>query len=130
MTSMRNGLSSAGTVVSNISSAEDDYMASFADIVRTHVFDQYPQVKDIEANAQFMNLVSKTSILEKIKKIHEQQSKHSFAKIEGFSTNETFEKAIKPDIERISYNIASEFKQTLGLAQSNSFKFTAKLQQL
>jgi acyl-CoA hydrolase len=48
---MRNGLSSAGTVVSNISCADDDYMASFADIVRTHVFDQYPHVNDIEANA-------------------------------------------------------------------------------
>ncbi len=111
-------------------SAEEDYMANFADIVRTHVFDQYPHVADIEGNQQFIKMVRQTSILDKISKIHEQQSKKTFSKIENFSTTETLEKAIKPDIERITLSIASEFKTTLGLAQPHASKFTSKLQPL
>ena len=63
-----------------------------------------------------MNIVRKTSILEKIQKIHEHQSKNSIAKIQNFSVAETYEKAVKPDLERMTYTVASEFKQTLGLA--------------
>ena len=112
---MRNGLSSAGTVISGLS-AEEDYMGNFADIVRTHVFDQYPHVNDLEGNQNFIKMVRQTSILDKITKIHEQQSKKTFSKIEKFSCAETMDKVIKPEIEKITFNIASEFKHTLGLA--------------
>jgi len=58
-----------------------DQIDSFADTLRTHMFDYYPHVSDLEGNAQFMEQINKISVLNKFKKIHEFEGKKTFEKM-------------------------------------------------
>ena len=53
---LRGGISSAGSGIRGLTE-EDAYLSNFADIVRTHIFDYYPHVNDVEANEKLMKII-------------------------------------------------------------------------
>lgn len=85
-------------------------MENFADVLRTNLFDYYPHVSDIEANEAFMKQINKHSVMPQFKPITDFAAKQTFEKMSNLPLQETFVRAIKPDLDKMTFTVASEFK--------------------